>query len=75
MEQIRHQRTMKYKGNLNTKLPFLQNDKNALTTFLHSADEIWAYLSGSKWSEKQDQKTWSEIGSNISVKWYWNGSK
>ena len=27
MEQIRRQKTMKYKGNLNTKLPFLQNDK------------------------------------------------
>ena len=31
---------MKYKGNLNTKLPFLQNDKNSLTTFLHSTDLV-----------------------------------
>ena len=32
---------MKYKENLITKLLFLQNDKNALTTFLHSTDEIF----------------------------------
>ena len=31
---------MKYKGNLSTKLPFQQNDENALTTFLHSTDEM-----------------------------------
>ena len=31
---------MKYKGNLSTKVPFLQNDENALTTFLHSTDDI-----------------------------------
>ena len=29
---------MKYKGNLSTKLLFLQNVENALTTFLHSTD-------------------------------------
>ena len=28
------------KRNLNTKLPFLQNDENALTTFLHSTDDL-----------------------------------
>ena len=33
-------KTIKYKGNLNTKLPFPQNDKNVLTTFLHSADDL-----------------------------------
>ena len=35
MDQIRRQKLMKYKENLSTKLPFLQNDENALTTFLH----------------------------------------
>ena len=30
---------MKYKGNLSTKLPFLQNNENALTTVLHSTDD------------------------------------
>ena len=33
-------KTMKYKGNLSTKLLFLQNDKKALTTLLHSVDEL-----------------------------------
>ena len=28
------------KGNLSTKLFFPQNDKNALTTFLHSTDDF-----------------------------------
>ena len=42
MEQIRRQKTLKYTGNLSTKLPFLQNDENALTTFLHSTDDIFA---------------------------------
>ena len=41
MEQIRRQKTMKYKENLGTKLFFQQNDKNALTTFLHSHDVIF----------------------------------
>ena len=40
MDEIRCQKTMKYRGNLSTKLLFPQNDKNALTTFLHSTDEI-----------------------------------
>ena len=31
---------MKYKGNLSSKLPFPQNDKDALTTFLHSTDDL-----------------------------------
>ena len=31
---------MKYKENLNTKFLFPQNDKNALTTFLHSTDDL-----------------------------------
>ena len=38
---------MKYKGNLSTTLPFLQNDKNLLTmrtTFLHSTDEMGGQL-------------------------------
>ena len=38
MEEIRCQKTMKY--NLSTKLLFLQNDENALMTFLHSTDCI-----------------------------------
>ena len=33
-------KTMKYKGNLCTKLLLLQNDENTLTTFLHSTDDI-----------------------------------
>ena len=40
MEEIRHQKTIKYKRNLSTKLLLLQNDENALTTFLHSTDDI-----------------------------------
>ena len=31
MNQIRYQKTKKYKGNLNPKLLFLQNDENVLT--------------------------------------------
>ena len=46
MEQIRCQKTIEYKGNLSTKLLFLQNDKNALTTFLHSTDAIILSLKG-----------------------------
>ena len=36
---------MKYKGNQSTKLLFPQNDRNALTTFLHSTDDmiLWAW--------------------------------
>ena len=37
--------------------------------------KIWAYPFWIKVTQKQDQKAWSEMGSNISVKWYWNGSK
>ena len=33
-------KTKKYKVNLSTKMLFLQNDKNALTTFLHSTDDM-----------------------------------
>ena len=67
------------------------NSKNIeIGALLESQDQIWdekdhfwsksgikyeLTLSGSKWSEKQDQKAWSEMGSNISVKWYWNGSR
>ena len=40
MEEIRCQKTTKYKGNLNTKLFFLLYDENALTTFLHSTEEL-----------------------------------
>ena len=40
MEEIRFPKTIKYKGNLSTNLPFLQNDENALTTLLHSPDDI-----------------------------------
>ena len=40
MKQIRCQKTMKYKRYLSIKLPFLQNDENALTTFLHSTDDL-----------------------------------
>ena len=37
MEEIRSQKIKKYKENLSTKLFFLQNNKNALTALLHSA--------------------------------------
>ena len=40
MEEIRCQKTIKYKEDLNTKLLFLQNDENALATFLHSTDDL-----------------------------------
>ena len=40
MDKTSRQKTMKYKENLSTKLLFPQNDKNALTTFLHSTDEV-----------------------------------
>ena len=40
MEEIRSQKTIKYKGNLSTNMLFLQNDENALTTFLHSPDNF-----------------------------------
>ena len=39
MKEIRCRKTMKYKVNLSTKLLFLQNVENALTTFLHSTDD------------------------------------
>ena len=39
-EQIRRQKTIKYNGNLSTKLPILQNDTNSLTTVLPSTDAI-----------------------------------
>ena len=39
MAEIRCQKTMKYKGNLSTKLFFSQKDEHALTTLLHSADD------------------------------------
>ena len=66
------------------------NGGKTSTALLESQDQIWdekdyfwsksgikykLTLYGSKWSEKQDQKAWSEMGSNFSVKWYWNGSK
>ena len=35
MEEIRCQKTVKYKEKLSTKLLFLQNDENALTILLH----------------------------------------
>ena len=35
---------MKYKGNLSTNLRFPQNDKNALTTFLHSTDDMQSFF-------------------------------
>ena len=34
-------KTMKYKENLRTQLLFLQNNENALTTFLYSTDDVW----------------------------------
>ena len=34
-------KTMKYTWNLSTKLFLLQYDKNALTTFLHSTDDLF----------------------------------
>ena len=37
-EEIRCHKTMKHTGDLSTKLLFLQNDENSLTTFLHSTD-------------------------------------
>ena len=40
MEKISCQKTIKYKGNLSTQLLFVQIDENALTTFLHSTDDI-----------------------------------
>ena len=40
MLEIRCQKTKEYKEDQSTKLLFLQNDKNALTTFLHSADDL-----------------------------------
>ena len=40
MVKTRCQKTIKYKGNLSTKLLFPQNDENALTTFLHSSDDL-----------------------------------
>ena len=40
LEEIRCQKTIEYKVNLSTKLLFLQKDENALTTLLHSADEM-----------------------------------
>ena len=33
-------KTMKYKGNLSTKLFLLQYDETALTTFLHPTDDL-----------------------------------
>ena len=39
-EEKRCQETMKYKGDLSIKLLFLKNHENALTTFLHSTDEL-----------------------------------
>ena len=41
MDETRCQKTMKYKRNQRTKLLFLQNDENALTTLLHSTDEFF----------------------------------
>ena len=41
---------MIYKGNLSTKLLFAQNDKNALTTFLHSTDDVYTFITLS-WNE------------------------
>ena len=41
MKEIRHLKTIKNKRNLNTKWLFLQNDKNADTTLLHSHDDIF----------------------------------
>ena len=38
---------MKYKENLSTKLFLLQYDKNALTAFLHSTDELSKELKNS----------------------------
>ena len=40
-QKQKQKQTMKYKGNLNKKLLFLQNDKNVLTTLLHSTDELY----------------------------------
>ena len=40
MEEIRCQKIRKYKENLSTKLLFLQNNENSLTTLLHSAEEL-----------------------------------
>ena len=42
MAEIRCQKTMKYKENLSTKLLFPQKDENALTTLLHSADDLFS---------------------------------
>ena len=44
MEQIRCEKTKKKKRNLSTKLHFLQNDENALATFLHSTDDITIFF-------------------------------
>ena len=40
MEEVRCQKTKKYKRNQSTELLFLKNDENALATLLHSADEM-----------------------------------
>ena len=40
MEKTRYPKTMKYKGNLGTKWLFHKMTKNALTTLLHSTDEM-----------------------------------
>ena len=47
MEETRCQKTMKYKGNLNTKLLSPQNDENALMFLLHSTDEVATLKTGS----------------------------
>ena len=45
-EKNKMPKTIKYKGNLSTKLLFPQKDENALTTLLLSADDIF-------WSPRQ----------------------
>ena len=52
MDKTRCQKTMKNKGNLSTKLILPQNNKNALTTFLHSTDELFQTKLG-KWKQCQ----------------------
>ena len=52
MDKTRCQKSKKYKGNLSTKLRFPQNNKNALTTFLHTTDDLSLFMPNYKKKKK-----------------------
>ena len=75
MDKPRCQKTMKYKGNLTQNCFSHKNDKNALTTFLHSTDDLLTYRENRGKEKRKMERKRRKMQKGKVENWKWKELK